>query len=138
MKTVQLRSEINEHARDVLSGLCAFYGVPRAVVLRVIMESVLDAASEDGGLQAQLAEATRYCQHTGYVPDCWLDLEGARFEDGPDDSGTSPDCPLDSKTVGDWSKRRPDWEQDDTGAAIRRWGIPGVRFAPEHGSLADA
>ena len=76
-----------DHARDVLYGMGMAYKLPPPVLLRVIVESVLDAASEDGAMQAELAAAARYLRRTGHVPDCWLDLEGARYEDGPDDSG---------------------------------------------------
>jgi hypothetical protein len=79
--------EMSGHAFDALESMCLFYRLHPALVLRVIVENWLDAASEDGDLQSELAAAARYCRRTDHVPDCWLELEGERFEDGPDDSG---------------------------------------------------
>jgi hypothetical protein len=87
MKAFPVQTHLCGHAMEMLHGMAQAYNLPPALFLRVIIESVLDAASEDGDIQAQLADGARYCLKTFHVPECWLDLEGSRFEDGPDDSG---------------------------------------------------
>jgi hypothetical protein len=106
MKAFPVQTHLCGHAMEMLHGMAQAYNLPPALFLRVIIESVLDAASEDGNLQAEIAAGSRRCRQTGQVPDCWLELEGdfiegdfiegdfdeqfegAEYEDGPDDSGS--------------------------------------------------
>jgi hypothetical protein len=118
--------EMSGHAFDALESMCLFYRLHPALVLRVIVESWLDAASEDGDLQSELAVAARHCRRTDHVPDCWLELEGDRFEEGPDDSGYE----VDPNKQDESDKMRQSWanygddaaqwgERDDNAAFIR-------------------
>jgi hypothetical protein len=105
LKAFPVQTHLCGHAMEMLRGMALFYNLPPALFLRVIIESVLDDASEDGDIQAQLADGARHCRQTGHVPDCWMELEGdfiegdftegdydehfegSEHEEGPDDSG---------------------------------------------------
>jgi hypothetical protein len=106
LKTERIFTRMSEHSHEMLVNMALAYKLAPTLILRVIIESVLDAASEDGNLQAEIAAGARRCRQTGQVPDCWLELEGdfiegdftegdfdehfegSEHEEGPDDSGS--------------------------------------------------
>ena len=101
MKTARIRAEVDPAARDVLAGLCVSFGVTRGAVLRVIVESVLDAASDDGAMQAELAFAARYLTQRGCVPWCGFDQDGGDDDTEPDEDHGGNDGDEDASNDGD-------------------------------------
>lgn len=79
-------ARLSEPAREMLLGMSTFYRVRPGLLLRVIVESYLDAASEDGDVQRELAGAARSLRCTGCVPGCWQELE----DDTADDEASEP------------------------------------------------
>ena len=91
---------LSSHANEALDGMARFYHVPRRMLLRVIAESYLDAASEDGDMQQELAAAATSCRRFGYVPNCWLDLEASDADNEGDDDDVTPE---DRYAMAGWS-----------------------------------
>jgi hypothetical protein len=139
---------LSTHASEALEGMARFYHVPQKFLLRVIAESYLDAASENGDMQRELAVSARFCQRTGHVLDCWLEMEGERFEDGPDDSGPETyfgnEKTADQEMKQSWAvygDRNAEWGEADDDAALnneRRASRRHCGLSGPSGSLADA
>ena len=80
-------ARLSDPARQMLVGLSTWGRVRPGLLLRVIVESYLDAAAEDGALQIELVAAARSLRRSGAVPGCWLQLEG----DDADSEASDPE-----------------------------------------------
>ena len=108
-------------AREVFDGIVRHYKLRPHALLRAILELMLDAASEEGGIQQQLAECALECVRTDRVPGCWLELEGGNEDAEPDDDagGGDVDEDLDTGEQHDLARLRHAVVSDSNDASFR-------------------